>query len=73
MHERDLFGQEVVDAELDDGVSLAAAHLHEGPGPSGNAGDRIGELLGKVSITIFVNVFHLIPPVVVGLPDISRR
>ena len=56
--ERDLLGQQFIDAELDDGMGLAAADLHEGPGPGGDAGDLARELLRGFAIAVFVEVFH---------------
>ena len=37
---RELFRQQLVDPVLHDGVGLAAANLHDGPGPRGDAGEN---------------------------------
>ena len=56
--ERDLAGQQFVEAELDDGVGLAAADFHERPGPGGDAGDLVRELVRGLGVAVFVEVFH---------------
>ena len=61
MDERDLFGQKFINAELDDGVRLAAANLHQVPGPCRDTVHLARNLLREVAVTIFVEVFH-VPP-----------
>src|ERR1019366_4444440 len=58
VNERNLLGQQLVDAELDDGVGLAAAHFHEGPGPRRDARYLPRKLVRGIGIAVFVQIFH---------------
>ena len=58
MNERDLFGQQLINAEFDDGVRLAAADFHDVPRPGRDAVNLPRQLLRAFAIAIFVKVFH---------------
>ena len=62
VHQRHLRRQQVVDAELDDGVRLPAAHLHQRPRPRRDARQRARELRGGFPIAVFVDELHSPPP-----------
>ena len=59
--ERDLPGQQLVEAEFDDGMGLAAADFHERPGPRGDAGDFVRVFVRGLGVAVFVEVFHRAP------------
>ena len=50
--------QQFVDAELDDGVRLAAADLHERPRPRGDAANRPRVARRRFRVPVFVDEFH---------------
>ena len=56
--ERDLAGQQLVEAEFDDGMGLAAADFHERPGARRDAGDFVGVFVRGLGVAVFVEVFH---------------
>ena len=56
--ERDLAGQQLVEAEFDDGMRLAAADFHERPGAGGDAGDFVRVFVRGLGVAVFVEVFH---------------
>ena len=56
--ERDDGGQELVQAELHDGVGLAAADLHDRPGAGRLAGDGVGQPAHDAGVAVFVDVLH---------------
>ena len=56
--ERDLPGQQFVEAEFDDGMRLAAADFHERPGARRDAGDFVRVFVRGLGIAVFVEVFH---------------
>src|SRR5262249_6852864 len=50
--------EQPVDAVLDDGVGLPAAHLHDRPRPGDGAGDRTGQRTGGRAVAVLVHVLH---------------
>jgi hypothetical protein len=56
--QRDLFGKQLVDPKLHNGMSLTSANLHDRPGTPGQAGDSAGEALGTILLAVFIDVFH---------------
>ena len=56
--QRNLRRQQLVDREADDRMSLAAANLHNAPGPGGRLANRLGQTPDRLRIAIFVDVFH---------------
>jgi hypothetical protein len=60
MHKRNLSGQQVVYAELDNRMGLPAAHFHDRPGSGGDMSNSLSILLRKISVPVFVNVFHFV-------------
>src|SRR5208337_1794110 len=57
----DFVGQQLVDSEFDDGVRLAAADLHQGPGPRGDGGDGLRILIGHLGVAVFIDISHATP------------
>ena len=53
--------QRLVDPLLDEGVGLAAADLHQGPGPGGDAMDLVDQLAGELGVAVLVDVLHAAP------------
>jgi hypothetical protein len=51
-------GEQVIDSILDDGVGLPAAHLHQHPWARLNTAHLADNLLGYVTVTVFIQVFH---------------
>ena len=59
VEQRDLAGKELVDAELQDGVGLAAADLHERPRPRDQRADRAGPAPAcRLASRILVDELH---------------
>ena len=55
---RDALGQQLVDAVAHDRMGLAAADLHDRPGPRGDARDRVGVAARQRRVAELVDVFH---------------
>jgi len=61
--EFDAFGEQVIDAVLDNGVRLTAADFHENPGTSLDAMHLGHEFGRKFAVAVFVEVLHVrVPP-----------
>ena len=58
--ECNLLGQQFINAELHDGVRLAAANLHDVPGPRRDAVHFARNLLREFTVTVFVEKFHVL-------------
>ena len=58
MNQSDLFGQQFINAELDDGVRLAAADFHDVPRTGRDAMNFPRELLRAFTVTVFVKILH---------------
>jgi hypothetical protein len=56
--ERDVLGKQFIEAELDDGMRLAAADLHDVPGSGRDPRDLTRILPGEIRIAVFVEIFH---------------
>ena len=50
--------QQLVDAVTDNGVGLAATHLHDGPRAGGDGRDLSGVLVGQPGVPVLVQVLH---------------
>ena len=53
-----LVGEQLIDSELDDGVGLTAAHLHQRPGPPYGGEDRLGKPACGLRVPVLVDVAH---------------
>ncbi len=58
VNQLDAVRQERVEAVLHDAVRLAAADLHDGPGPGRGPPDRGQQLFGRHAVAIFIEIFH---------------
>ncbi len=57
-----LFGQQLIQPELDDGMRLSAANFHQRPGASGDAVDLLRERLRGSRVAIFAGILHGFAP-----------
>src|SRR5579864_2046373 len=62
VHEFDFFRQKIVEPVLNNRVGLAAANLHERPGPCYSAPDFRDQLLSDSMVAVFVDVLHVLVP-----------
>ncbi len=73
VHQRDLGRQQVLEAALEDGVGLAAADLHDGPGPRHGVANLLGHLVHGLAVAILVDELHGASPAASSSSAISSR
>src|SRR5271165_7401613 len=59
MHKFDRARQQFVDSVAHDGVRLAAADLHQHPGPGCTLSDLSGEGPGDALVAVLIEIFHI--------------
>ena len=73
VYERDPARQQFINAEFDDGVSLAAADFHHRPRPGRDFGDGAHERFGRLRVAVFVNEFHIVVSLSSSSSSIERK
>jgi hypothetical protein len=58
VNHRDVFGQQILDAILEDGMRVAPADLHELEGAGSLLRYLLGQFVRDVALSVFVYEFH---------------